>query len=65
MKITKKFEVLDFASLCWLSLTFLAFVALDKFFEQKLASVDENLMHNWGVSNIQMSKPIFERGRAF
>ena len=34
--ITKKFEVLDFADLCWLSLAFLAFLKL------KLAFVDGN-----------------------
>jgi hypothetical protein len=32
--ISKTFEVLDFAGLCWPSL---AFVALDEFFKQKLA----------------------------
>ena len=40
--ITKKFEVLDFAGLCWPSLAFLAFVALDDFFKQKLAFADKN-----------------------
>jgi hypothetical protein len=41
--ITKKFEVLDFAGLCWPSLAFLAFVALDEFFKQKLAFADKKL----------------------
>jgi hypothetical protein len=36
--ITNKFEVLDFAGLCWPSL---AFVALDDFFKQKLAFADK------------------------
>jgi hypothetical protein len=40
--ITKEFEVLDFAGLCWPSLAFLAFVALDNFFKQKLAFSDKN-----------------------
>jgi hypothetical protein len=40
--ITKKFEVLGYAGFCWPSLAFLAFVALDDFFEQKLAFVDKN-----------------------
>ena len=40
--ITNKFEVLDFAGLCWPSLAFLAFVALDNFFKQKLAFADKN-----------------------
>jgi hypothetical protein len=38
--ITNKFEFLDFAGLCWPSLAFLAFVALDDFFKQKLAFAD-------------------------
>jgi hypothetical protein len=33
---------LDFAGLCWPSLAFLAFVALDNFFKQKLAFADKN-----------------------
>ena len=37
--ITKKFEVLGYAGLCWPSL---AFVALDDFFKQKLAFADKN-----------------------
>jgi hypothetical protein len=36
---TKKFEVLGYAGLCWPSLAFVAFVALDDFFKQKLAFV--------------------------
>jgi hypothetical protein len=40
--VTKKFEVLNFAGLCWPSLAFLAFVALDKFFKQKLAFAEKN-----------------------
>jgi hypothetical protein len=36
--ITNKFEVLDFAGLCWPSL---AFVALDDFLKQKLAFADK------------------------
>jgi hypothetical protein len=40
--ITKKSEVLDFAGLCWPSLAFLAFVALDNFLKQKLAFDDKN-----------------------
>ena len=39
--ITNKFEVLDFAGLCWPSLAFLAFVALDDFLKQKLAFADK------------------------
>jgi hypothetical protein len=38
----KKFEVLDFVGLCWLSLVFVAFAALDKSFKQKQAFVDKN-----------------------
>ena len=41
MIITKKFEVLGYAGLCWPSLAFLAFVALDDFLKQKLAFVDK------------------------
>jgi hypothetical protein len=41
--ITKKFEVLDFTGLCWPSLAFLAFVALDDFFKQKVAFADKDL----------------------
>ena len=41
-RITKKFEVLGYAGLCWPSLAFLAFVALDDFFKPKLAFVDKN-----------------------
>jgi hypothetical protein len=40
--ITKKFEFLGYAGLCWPSLAFLAFLALDDFFKQKLAFVYEN-----------------------
>ena len=40
--ISKTFEVMDFAGLFWPSLAFLAFVALDKFFKQKLAFADKN-----------------------
>jgi hypothetical protein len=39
--ITNKFEVLDFDGLCWPSLAFLAFVALDDFLNQKLAFADQ------------------------
>jgi hypothetical protein len=39
---TKKFEVLKFAGLCWPSLVFVAFVALDDFLKQKLAFADKN-----------------------
>ena len=39
--ITYKFEVLGYAGLCWPSLAFLAFVALDIFLKQKLAFVDK------------------------
>ena len=41
MIITYKFEVLGYAGLCWPSLAFLAFVALDDFLKQKLAFVDK------------------------
>jgi hypothetical protein len=37
--ISKSFEVLDFAGLCWPSL---AFVALDEFFKQKRAFFGKN-----------------------
>jgi hypothetical protein len=40
--ISKTFEVMDFAGLFWPSLAFLAFVALDKFFKQKLVFFGEN-----------------------
>ena len=40
--ITKKFEVLGYAGLCWPSMAFLAFVALDDFLKQKLAFFDKN-----------------------
>jgi hypothetical protein len=40
--ITKKFEVLGYAGLCWSSLAFLAFMALDDFLEQKMAFSDKN-----------------------
>jgi hypothetical protein len=43
--ITNKFEVYDFAGLCCPSLAFLAFVALDDFFKQKLALLIES-KHN-------------------
>jgi hypothetical protein len=43
--ITKKFEVLDFTGLCWPSLAFLAFVALDNFLKQKLGFADKNQAH--------------------
>jgi hypothetical protein len=33
---------LDFDGLCWPSLAFLAFVALDNFFKQNLAFADKN-----------------------
>ena len=42
MIITKKFEVLGYAGLCWPSMAFLAFVALDDFLKQKLAFFDKN-----------------------
>jgi hypothetical protein len=35
-------EVLDFAGLCWPSLAFLAFVALDDFLKQKMAFANKN-----------------------
>ena len=38
----KTFEVIDFAGLFWPSLAFLAFVASDKFFKQKLAFFGKN-----------------------
>jgi hypothetical protein len=37
--ITKKFEVLGYAGICWPSL---AFVTLDDFLKQKLAFVDKD-----------------------
>ena len=40
--ITKKFEVLGYAGLCWPSLAFLAFMALDDFFKQKMAFADKD-----------------------
>jgi hypothetical protein len=40
--VTKKFEVLNFSGLCWPSLAFEAFVAMDDFFKQKLAFADKN-----------------------
>jgi hypothetical protein len=40
--ITKKFEGLDFAGLCWPSLAFLAFVAFDDFFKAKTGLYDKN-----------------------
>jgi hypothetical protein len=40
--ITKKFEILDFAGLCWPSLAFLAFVALDEFLKPKVAFADKH-----------------------
>jgi hypothetical protein len=40
--ITKKFEVLGYAGLCWPSLAFLAFMALDDFFKPKMAFDDKN-----------------------
>jgi hypothetical protein len=40
--ISKTFEVMDFAGLFWPLLAFLAFVALDKFFKQKLAFFGKN-----------------------
>ena len=42
LMISKKFEVMDFAGLFWPSLAFLAFVALDKKFKQKLAFFGKN-----------------------
>ena len=41
MIITKKFEVLGYAGLCWPSLAVLAFMALDDFFKQKMAFADK------------------------
>ena len=35
-------EVLDFAGLCWPLLAFMAFMALDDFFKQKMAVADKN-----------------------
>ena len=40
--ITKKFEGLDFTGLCWPSLAFLAFVALENFFKAKTGLYDKN-----------------------
>ena len=40
--ITYKFEVLGYAGLCWPSLAFLAFMALDDFIRQKMAFDDKN-----------------------
>jgi hypothetical protein len=40
--ITKKFEVSGYAGFCWPSLAFLAFVALDDFFKQKLTFLGKN-----------------------
>jgi len=40
--ITKNFEVLGYAGLCWPSLAFLAFMALDDFFKQKMAFAEKN-----------------------
>jgi hypothetical protein len=40
--ISKNFEVLDFAVFCWPSLAFLALVALDEFFKQKLVFFGKN-----------------------
>jgi len=40
--ITKKFEVLGYAGLCWPSLAFLSFMALDDFSKQKIAFADKN-----------------------
>ena len=59
--ITEKFEVFDFAGLCWPSL---AFVALDEFSKQKLAFADK-IKHNWPVSNNQISKSISKGNKAF
>ena len=57
--ISKSFEVLDFAGLCWPSLAFLAFLALHEFFKQRRAFGDKNLA-KLSCSNNQMSKPISE-----
>ena len=38
----KDFEVLGYAGLCWPSLAFLAFMALDDFLKQKMAFSDKN-----------------------
>ena len=38
----KFWTLLAFVGLCWPSLAFLAFVALDEFFKQKLAFADKN-----------------------
>ena len=40
--ISKTFDVLDFAGLCWPSLAFLAFVALDEFFKAKTGLFGKN-----------------------
>ena len=40
--ITKKFEVFGYSGLCWPSLVFLAFMALDDFLKQKMAFADKN-----------------------
>ena len=42
LMISKTFEVLDFAGLCWPSLAFLAFVALDEFFKAKTGLFGKN-----------------------
>ena len=57
-------KFLDFAGLCWPSLAFLAFVALDNFLKQKLAFADK-IKQNWPVSNNQISKSISEGDQAF
>ena len=53
--ISKSFEVLDLADLCWTSL---AFVALDQFLKQKLAFVD--LCKNLFLNKIQQSNSLCE-----
>jgi hypothetical protein len=40
--ITKQFEVMGYAGLCWHSLAFLAFMALGDFFKQKMAFADKD-----------------------
>ena len=62
--ITYKFEVLGYAGLCWPSLAFLAFVALDDFLSKNWPLLIK-IKHNWPVYYNQMSKPITKRDRAF
>jgi hypothetical protein len=67
--ITKKFEVLGSAGLCWPSLAFLAFfglfclLALGEFLSKNLPLLIE-IKHNRPVSINQMSKPIYKQDSA-